>query len=463
MKKTLLALKKSPHAYTDVLIALLIAGVFALIALWRLNTPAYPVYDETYYALTALEYLKGLPLTEWTHPPLSKLLMSLPSLWMHIGVDPSHPVWTGKALLALRLPSVVFGALGILLTYTLARRISGDRMVAIFASILLAADGVFFVHSRMAMTNIFEVVFILLAALGAWTYRKEGKNYGLLLVGLGLGCAISTRWSSLVAWGLIAAYLIPHVLHKGRKKSLFPLGLSMILLPAIIYAGVYLASAAIGLQDFRTLLSLEWQQGFWQGILALQGKMWHFHAHQALDTPFTSPWWSWPMMLLPPWYELSANQGQLHVIWAIGNALVWWVGIPALLAVTMRTPFITWMGVGMWIVWALQPRANLYMPYLLPSIPFACMAIAILLVEIGRKRHFRILSRSYMLLAVGWFAFFYPLLTGYPISQASYQQHLWLKKNWSIERRVQQFRHRHHLESEAAFQEWAAQVRKLPK
>ena len=35
-------------------------------------------FDEIYYARTAYEYLHGIDVYEWTHPPLGKLLMTIP-------------------------------------------------------------------------------------------------------------------------------------------------------------------------------------------------------------------------------------------------------------------------------------------------------------------------------------------------------------------------------------------------
>jgi hypothetical protein len=80
--------------------------------------------------------------------------------------DPRDGVWTPKrevperSALAWRYASVVFGTLTLPALYALARVLFGSRVVAAAAAIMLAMDGVFFVHSRIAMTNIFTVFFI---------------------------------------------------------------------------------------------------------------------------------------------------------------------------------------------------------------------------------------------------------------------------------------------------------------
>ena len=61
------------------------------------------------------------------------------------------------------------------------------------------------------MTNIYEVFYLLLGTLGTWLYIKNDRSPWLILTGIGLGCALATRWSSLYAWGLTGLLLLWHV------------------------------------------------------------------------------------------------------------------------------------------------------------------------------------------------------------------------------------------------------------
>jgi hypothetical protein len=58
---------------------------FVLVALTRLvgvSTPPQTYFDEYLYARSADDYLRGVDVAEWTHPPVSKELMALGERWL---------------------------------------------------------------------------------------------------------------------------------------------------------------------------------------------------------------------------------------------------------------------------------------------------------------------------------------------------------------------------------------------
>ena len=90
-------------------------------------------------------------------------------------------------------------------------------------------------------------------------------------------------------------------------------------------------------------------------------------------------------MLRPTWYHFNdLKNGTVMGVWAIGNAFIWWLSVPALgyvgyLAWRDRLKslgLITLMGFGLWLMWGVQPRPLLYMHYMFETIPFACIALA---------------------------------------------------------------------------------------
>ena len=137
----------APGWRRDLLLALLLALAAAALRLPRLGFPHEEVFDEVYHAKTALQYLQGQPPTEWVHPHTAKLLIAI-GVW-RFGYEP----WAWRLLPALA---------GIALApvfFLLARRVLPGERAALFASLLLLADGVYLVQSRVAMTNIFAVLF----------------------------------------------------------------------------------------------------------------------------------------------------------------------------------------------------------------------------------------------------------------------------------------------------------------
>ncbi|MDQ2992487.1 MAG: phospholipid carrier-dependent glycosyltransferase, partial [Candidatus Eremiobacteraeota bacterium] len=121
------------------------------------------IFDEIYFARAGEEYLsKNLPIYENTHPPLTKLLVTL-SMTMFGGMH------GGDNAAGWRFLDVVFGAFVIVLLYIFAKRITGSIVFATIATSFFLFDGMHFVQSRIATPEGF-VIFFALAAVYAF-YR----------------------------------------------------------------------------------------------------------------------------------------------------------------------------------------------------------------------------------------------------------------------------------------------------
>ncbi len=119
--------------------------------------PAGKIFDEVYFARAAEDYLTRQYIYENTHPPITKLLITLSTMMfggMH-GGDNAHG-W--------RFLDVVFGAASVWLLYILAKRVTKSSLFASYASILFALDGMHFVQSRIATPESF-VCFFSIASL----------------------------------------------------------------------------------------------------------------------------------------------------------------------------------------------------------------------------------------------------------------------------------------------------------
>ncbi|HEY8320814.1 MAG TPA: phospholipid carrier-dependent glycosyltransferase [Candidatus Baltobacteraceae bacterium] len=127
------------------------------------NAIGEKIFDEIYFARAGEEYLsKNLPIYENTHPPLTKLLVTL-SMMLFGGLH------GGDNATGWRFLDVVFGALVIVLLYVFAKRITGSVVFATIATSFFLFDGMHFVQSRIATPEGF-VVFFSLAAVYAF-YR----------------------------------------------------------------------------------------------------------------------------------------------------------------------------------------------------------------------------------------------------------------------------------------------------
>jgi dolichyl-phosphate-mannose--protein O-mannosyl transferase len=126
----------------------------------------------------------------------------------------SAAVSVGGNAFGWRLPGVIFGALTLGVLYLLARMLFRRRSVAVLAGILVLADGMMFVQSRIAMNDVYVGFFILAAfALFAalWTGRLKGWvafALGMPMVGLLLGLGLASKWVALYALGGIGILIL---------------------------------------------------------------------------------------------------------------------------------------------------------------------------------------------------------------------------------------------------------------
>jgi Gpi18-like mannosyltransferase len=136
------------------------AGSFALCAI-ALSFPHEKIFDEVYYARAGEEYLRhadvaGMWSYEFTHPPVTKLLIAL-SMLLFGGL---HGL--GDTAIGWRFLNVVVGALTVGLLYAFAKRLTGSTLFAAFAAAMLALDGFHYVQSRIATPEVTVGFFSLL-------------------------------------------------------------------------------------------------------------------------------------------------------------------------------------------------------------------------------------------------------------------------------------------------------------
>jgi Gpi18-like mannosyltransferase/predicted membrane-bound dolichyl-phosphate-mannose-protein mannosyltransferase len=141
---------------------LLTLASFVVCLIW-IQWPGEKIFDEIYYARAGEEYLKHLEIFEFTHPPLTKLLVTA-SMMLFGGL---HGL--GDTALGWRFLNVVVGALMVGVIYLFAKRLTRSTFFSAAAAVMLLCDGFHFVQSRIATPEI-TVAFFSLTTLYAF-YR----------------------------------------------------------------------------------------------------------------------------------------------------------------------------------------------------------------------------------------------------------------------------------------------------
>ena len=444
-----------PGPRRDLVLALLLFVLAAAFRLPGLGFPKDEYFDEVYHAKSARQYLAGEQPVEWVHPPLAKLIIAT-------GVKAfGYESW------AWRLAPALAGSLLAPVFFFLARRALATERAALLATLVLLADGVYLVQSRIAMTNIFAVLFQCAAAL--FLLRAglaEQLSLGAMSVlGLALGLALSTRWTSLLAVAFLGLVLlclrIRHylgrrglalmfiavrrrrwprrrewsvVLHAMWKKRLSVVReLALVLLafaviPLLLYTASYLPLVVRGQlrvagsepNPLRSLPDLaRGARDLWQE----QRNVWGYHANLREPHPYFSEWWKWPLLWRPTWYFYEQKNDWVRGIVAIGNPALWWPSVPVTLyalwrGIKKRDPRYLFAAFGflcLYLPWGVSPRKLNFGHYLFEAIPYACLSLGMILDELWDSSSWRWLARSYLALLWLLFLYFLPFLTAIPV------------------------------------------------
>ncbi|GAC1526643.1 MAG: hypothetical protein NVS2B8_12430 [Vulcanimicrobiaceae bacterium] len=168
--------------------------------------PSEKIFDEIYYARAGEEYLSHKEIFEFTHPPLTKLWITLSMILfggMHGG---------GDTAAGWRFLNLVVGAAMVLVLYAFAKRLTSSTLFATIAGGLLLFDGFHYVQARIATPEITVAFFSLLTTYAFYRFWIASQvrlapafSRGLLrayaLAGIG-GIALASAFSAVIARGL---------------------------------------------------------------------------------------------------------------------------------------------------------------------------------------------------------------------------------------------------------------------
>lgn len=328
--------------------------------------PPERYFDEVYYPRSAVEYLTWSPQYEWTHPPLTKLLIAL-SMLLFGGVH--SPL--GNTGYGWRLLNVVVGAALVYLLYVFAKRITGSSVFASIAAALLLFDGFHFTQSRIATPEItvaFFALLILYVFYRYWSTVEETEAdhpparllalIGVACIaagaaaafGLAGGIAHQSQAAVLLLWAFVtlALYAVFRSLVRPRPVALgwlwllgiacglgaaakwntlfdlvlvcgFALGIALLSrprrrLPLDAFGAIVLsATIALYLASYIPFFLTNHPATFetrhdLSAMMDLQQQMFTYHdvtvTHNA-PHPYSSKWWEWPLLYQPVayWYH----------------------------------------------------------------------------------------------------------------------------------------------------------------
>ncbi len=380
-------------------------------------------FDEIYFVRTAWEHLNLKDPYETSHPPLGKLIIA------------GGIVCFGMNPFGWRILGVLAATAMIPIMFLFGKRMFKSTVAGLFAASLLTFDFAHFAIARLATGETYIALFSLLMFYFFFDYlrivndgeeaRSPEKPLFICIVCFGLWFA--TKWTA--AFGL-AAILILLLISNLRNKRPFYSDYKIVLAGLFVSAAIYIAAY------IPYMLS-----GTGHGLLDVGMKqfgMFGYHAWSVVGAthPFSSPWWSWPLMLKPLWLFSNTVNGTVSTIVLMGNPAIWWGGILALIVVAAkflrgamkarvqeqdydyRCPFILISFILLWIPYALITR-TLFIYHFVPAVPFMIFAITYGMKELQQKvstGKFVAVIAVVLTLAAVLFCLFYPVISGYPVA-----------------------------------------------
>jgi len=367
-------------------------GLASFILLFvRYWVPPGKIFDEIYFARAAEEYLERRYIYENTHPPVTKLLITL-SVILFGGLP--H----GDNAFGWRFLNVVAGAVAVVLCFYLAKRITRSTLFAAYAATLFGLDGMHYVQSRIATPEGFVVCFsigtlyafcrywdviaetvaqaatkakiverayvflgaliaaglvvlirfhgdtlaariVLLVIITATLYaahrfyhdRPAGMRW-LLTFGFSAALLVTSKWYGIMAYGVAAVVVFSFAIRAwiARRPSPFPIDLvtaTVVATIGIVYTLAYIPHF-VGLRDLPTLAPRPYSVS---DIVTMQVNAFLYHYHLRATHPYSSLWWTWPLDLRPVLYSAEyAGKGATStaaMIYALPNPLLLWPGL----------------------------------------------------------------------------------------------------------------------------------------
>ncbi len=409
-------------------------------------------FDELYHVRTAYENIHLIRPYEITHPPLGKIIIA--SGIEMLGMNPFGWRFMGTLAGVMMLPVM----------YALAKMLFKKTKYAAFATILFAADFMHFAQTRIGTVDSYSILWIMLSFLFMLWFAKTNFHrqrlskvlLPLFLSGLFFGIGAATKWLCIYAGaGLLAIFVISMILrhkeaiyargqsdsqemqqiaseYRGKKrKILLWCVLFFLVIPAAIYLLSYIPYTMVTQGDAYSF----------KDILGNQSYMLNYHS--TLDPeyvhPFSSKFYTWPLNIRPVLFFSNQADGMIATLSTMGNPLIWWTGLIAVILVLIdalrgrhRSFGMLCVGIALlaqFVPWWFVTR-EVFIYHYFASVPFLILSLVYWLKGIEKDfKYGKIFGIVLVCACVAMFAFFYPVITGIPAS-ADYVNGLRWLETW---------------------------------
>ncbi len=392
------------------LVALLLGLAAQALFTVHLDRPSRIMFDEVHYvpAAQALLALEGPRNVE--HPLVGKELIGA-------GI-----VLFGDNPIGWRVFTSLAGTATVLGAFAFVWLLLGSMRAALIGAVLTALNQTVYVQARTAMLDIFLGAFLLWAmVVMLWAMKGSPAQVRRRWIGAGvlLGLAVGTKWAAIPYVALAClAFLILRLRDARAKGPVHWPGLGTIS-GLLVLGGV---SIATYLATFFPAFFYERDPLTLARLIPLQQEMYALQTQVLTKHTYQSDWWSWPLMLRPIWYFYEWDQGAQRGVLLIGNPVIMWGGLIAVLACLwawIKSRAIRPLAVALlWIaslgIYVVIPKSlGFYYYYHLSGI-FLCLVLAVAFHHFDRGEG-KGREEWFAAAALVAFVYFYPILAASPL------------------------------------------------
>jgi len=354
-------------------------GVLSLtLFLAGISKPSATFYDEQQYVSSARALLAGAANPNPEAPPLGKLLIAIGM--KALGDNP----W------GWRIAGAVAGALTLMAMFLWTHLLLHDYVLALTACTLTLFNNFLFVMSRVAMMDVFLVMFMMWG-LVAFTAVLEWNGLNvtrrrliLVFAGTMFGLACACKWNGIDTLGIVIAasavlLLVAKQADADRilryrthllEVGVLPLIVSLLAVPVVAYSLTYWPLC-------RSL-----HRPFTIGeLLSMNLYIWRFHLATPGNKAIASPWYTW----------LFATDPQRGLSYLVGNCVVMWGGLLALVFCARRfwNSFPETLVLALYaanlLQWGITPCKSTFYYYYYPAAMFLGVAIPLALRQLPER------------------------------------------------------------------------------
>jgi dolichyl-phosphate-mannose--protein O-mannosyl transferase len=403
-----------------------IALAFLALGWHRLGIPSQIYFDEVHYVAAARKLLALEPANP-EHPLFGKQIIAAA-----IALFGDRPlVW--------RLPSLLFGTLGLFAIGRAMWWASQRRFATLAGMMLVATDFAWFIQSRIAMLDMIMASFAMIALwqLAAAVRRPAQGRWRLALAGVMLGLAMGAKWSVVAVAVLPGLVFLTIKLRTNGWRFLHARAGGPVPGISLVEAGLWLGLLPLCVYWATFAPAFFYPKGALDPLAPLAHHKWMLELQDSVTKPhpYATVWYQWLVDWRGAWYLYQDVDGAQRGIVLIGNPFSMLAGLPAVLWAlwagirhrrydALAAALLFSVALGMWI--GNSKPIQFYYHYLLPgSFLMACLALAL---DALWSRGWRWLAGSALAAAAGMFVHFYPIISAAKLccGRASFEYWMWL-------------------------------------